>query len=171
MKALVVILLVAVVLALVLLAIILFRFGLRSYQRYSGLERQRGAAKQARTAGTDRLKNAESHLLDAERELAGRGESDLVQAIERLRVRLSTLADRLRYATYGYSPVASPNPMREAEISQLQERDAETVTDAQMIADLAEQVRSIASSGQAPELQPLRTALDDLQTALDRRRT
>ena len=78
MKALVVILLVAAVLALVLLAIILFRFGLRSYQRYSGLERQRGAAKQARTAGTDRLKSAESHLIDAERELAVRGENDLV---------------------------------------------------------------------------------------------
>jgi hypothetical protein len=61
--------------------------------------------------------------------------------------------------------------MREAEISQLQERDAETISDAQMIADLAEQVRSVASSGQAPELQPLRTALDDLQTTLDRRRT
>ena len=122
-------------------------------------------------AGTDRLKGAERHLIDAQRQLTIRGETDLAQTIEVLRVRLSTLADRLRYATYGYSPIASPTPMREAEIGLLQERDIETITDAQMIGDLAAQVRSIVQSGQTPELEPLRTALDELQTTLDRRRT
>jgi biopolymer transport protein ExbB/TolQ len=99
-KILIIVLVIAVVLVLVLVAVIMVRFGRRTYQRYSGLEHQRGAAKQARDAGADRLKSAERQLVEAQRELVSRGDHDEAQAIERLRSRLSTLADRLRYATY-----------------------------------------------------------------------
>lgn len=170
MKILLIVLLIAVVLVLVLVAVLMVRFGRRTYQRYSGLEHQRGAAKQARDAGVDRLKSAERQLVDAQRELVLRGDHDEAQAIERLRSRLSTLADRLRYATYGYSPVGSPNPMHEAELAELQERDAETITEAQMILELTDQVLSTARDGQTPDLGPLRSALDHLLTTLDRRR-
>jgi hypothetical protein len=170
MKVLIVVLLILVVVALVLVAVLVARFGRRNYQRYSGLERQRGAAKQARDAGADRLKSAEHHLVEAQRDLVGLGEHDQAQAIERLRTRLSTLADRLRHATYGYSPVGSPNPVREAELAELQERDAETITEAQRIVELAEHVSNTARAGQVPELEPLRSALDHLHATLDRRR-
>jgi len=80
---------------------------------YSGLEHQRAAAKQARDAGVDRLKEAERHLVQAQRELISHGQTKDAQAIERLRVRLSTAADRHRYATHGYAPLGSPNPIRE----------------------------------------------------------
>jgi hypothetical protein len=146
------------------------RFGRRNYQRYSGLEHQRGAAKQARAAGADRLKGAERQLVEAQRELVMIGEHDGAQAIERLRTRLSTLADRLRHATYGYSPLGSPNPVREAELAELQERDAETITEAQGIVDLSEKVSSTARAGQVPDLEPLRAALEHLHATLDRRR-
>jgi hypothetical protein len=169
MKVLIVVLLIIVVAVLVLLTVIAVRWGRRSYQRYSGLERQRGSAKQARMAGTDRLKGAERHLIEAQRELVERGEHKTAQAIERLRVRLSTLADRLRYATYGYSPIGSPNPIRESELAELQERDAETISEAQAIVELAERIHSKAS-GDNLDLQPLQSALDHLQATLDRRR-
>src|ERR1700722_2850917 len=120
------------------------RFGHRTYQRYSGLEHQRAAAKQSRDAGVDRLKDAERLLVRAQCDLIARGDHQNAQAIERVRVRLPTPADRHRYATYGYAPLHSPNPVQEAELAELQSRDAETISDAQMITDLAAQAAATA---------------------------
>jgi hypothetical protein len=146
-KVLIVVLVIAVIAALVPVAILVARLGRHSYQRYWGIERQRGAAKQARDAGTDRLKSAERHLLEAERELVTLGEHDQVQAIERLRTKLSTLADRLRYANYGYSPVGSSNPVREPGTGGRAARTRRrTISDAQAIVELAENVSSMARS-------------------------
>jgi hypothetical protein len=60
--------------------------------------------------------------------------------------------------------------MHEAELAELQERDAETITEAQMILELSGQVLSTARDGESPDLGPLRSALDHLLATLDRRR-
>lgn len=166
----IVILLVVLIVGLVLTGVAAGRFGRRAYQRYSGLDHQRGAAKQSRDAGADRLKDAERHLVQAQRELITRGQHYEAQAVERLRVRLSTAADRHRYASYGYAPVGSPNPVQESELAELQARDAETITDAQMISDLASQASTTAAAGAAPDLGPLEAAVDQLVSTLDRRK-
>jgi response regulator RpfG family c-di-GMP phosphodiesterase len=147
------------------------RYGKRTYQRFSGLERQRGAAKQARVAGTDRLKDAERQLVEAQRELVTHGDLATSQEIERLRKQLSTMADRLRYATYGYSPVGSADPIKEAELAELQERDADMITEAAAIYDLTEKVNSSTRAGESTDLEPLRAGLEHLRGLLDRRRT
>lgn len=161
---------VLVVVVLVLLVVVATRLGQRSYQRYSGLQHQRGAAKRSREAGTDRLKTAERLLVEAQRALVEQKEHDQAQAIERLRTQLATLADRLRYATYGYSPIGSPTPVREAELAELQARDAETITDAQRITELAGEIAATARTGDPPDLGPLESSLGQLRAALDRRR-
>ncbi len=166
----VVVLLLVLIVGLVLAAVAAGRFGRRAYQRYSGLEHQRAAAKQSRDTGVDRLKDAERHLVQAQRELITRGQHQDAQAIERIRVGLSTVADRHRYATYGYAPLGSPNPIQESELAELQARDADTIADAQMITDLAAQVAGAASAGSTPDLQPLQAALDHLVSTLDRRK-
>jgi hypothetical protein len=166
----VVVLVVLLIVGVVVAAIAAGRFGRRSYQRYSGLEHQRAAAKQSRDLGVDRLKDAERQLVRAQRELIARGQHQDAQAIERVRVRLSTAADRHRYATHGYAPLGSPNPVHEAELAELQARDADTITDAQTVTDLAGQVATAASAGQTPDLQSLQAALDHLVSALDRRK-
>ena len=170
MKTLVIVLIVLLLIAVIALVVVVVRYGLRSYQRYSGLERQRGSAKQSRNAGADRLKTAERYLVEAQRQLAERGEYSQTQPIERLRQRLSTLADRLRHATYGYAPLNSPNPIREAELAELQERDSETITESQSIVELAEDVSTAVRMGSEPDLEALRLALEHLQTTLDRRK-
>jgi cell division protein FtsB len=162
--------LVAVLVVVALLAVVAARWGRRSYQRYSGLERQRAAAKQARVAGADRLQDAEQHLIEAQRLLAGRGVYQQAQAIEHLRIRLSAMADRHLHATYGYAPLGSPNPVREAELADLQQRDADAIGDAQAIAELAETVRDTARAGDTPDLRPLQGALDDFEVTLNRRK-
>jgi len=169
-KVLIVILLALLVVVLVLLAVVLFRWGRRSYQHYSGLERQRDSAKQSRVAGADRLKTAERKLVEAQRDLAVLGKHAEAQEIERQRFRLSTLADRLRHAVYGYSPVGSPRPVREEELAELQQRDTDSIADSQMIADLAHEIRQGAATGSNPDLGSLTSALDLFQESLDRRR-
>jgi hypothetical protein len=164
------VLLVVLIVGVILAAVAAGRFGRRSYQRYSGLEHQRAGAKQSRDAGVDRLKDAERHLVRAQRELIARGQHPDAQAVERLRVRLSTAADRHRFATYGYAPLGSPNPIQEGELAELQARDADSIEDAQMITNLAAQVSATASAGSAPDLQPLEGALDHLVATLDRRK-
>jgi hypothetical protein len=166
----IVILLVVLIVGLVHAGVAAGRFGRRAYQRYSGLEHQRAAAKQSRDAGADRLKDAERHLVQAQRELITRGQHQDAQAVERLRVRLSTAADRRRYATYGYAPLGSPNPVQESELAELQARDAETLADAQMISDLASQASTTAANGTTPALARLEAALDHLVATLDRRK-
>lgn len=170
MKTLILLLLLAVVVVVVVLVVFVARRGQREYQHYSGLERQRAAAKQSRDAGVDRLKDAERHLVAAQRELIGRGEHIPAQAIERLRTRLSTMADRHRFATHGYAPLNSANPVQEAELADLQERDSEAITDAQMISDLSETVEKSSRDGRTPELGPLESALDHFTATLDRRK-
>jgi hypothetical protein len=170
MKLAIIVLLILLAIMLAFLGIIVVRFSRRSYQRYTGLERQRFSAKRSRETGADRLKTAERYLIETQSELAGRGKHGEVQSIEAVRLTLSTLADRLRHATYGYSPIASPNPVDEAELADLQERDADTILDAQAILDAAEKVRTVARSGEVPDLRALQGLIDRLRTSLDRRR-
>ena len=167
-KVLVVIL--PVLVAVVLVLVVLFRWGRRSYQHYSGLELQRVSAKQSRVAAADRLKTAERKLVEAQRDLAVLGKHAEAQEIERQRLRPSTLADRLCHAVYGYSPVGSPRPVREEELAEFQQRDADTIAESQMIVDLADEIRHGAATGADPELGRLTSALDLLQETLDRRR-
>jgi type II secretory pathway pseudopilin PulG len=164
-----VILVIAVLAAAILLLVVGGRWGRRSYQRYSGLERQRDSAKQARVAGSDRLKEAERHLVEAQRELVARSQTVEAQGIERLRTRLSTMADQHRHATYGYAPLGSPDPIRETELAEVQERDSETIGDADAIVELAADINTSAQRGEVPDLQPLAVALDRLRTSLERR--
>jgi hypothetical protein len=163
------VLVIAVLWAVMLLPVIAARWGRRSYRRYSGLERQRASAKQARVAGGHRFQSAGQYLIEAQCLLADRGEYLQAQAIEYLRVGMSAMADRHRQATCGYAPLSSANPVREAELADLQQREADAIADTQAIAELADIVREKTRAGQVPGLQPLRGALD-LEATLNRRK-
>jgi hypothetical protein len=169
MTALLIILVIAVLAAAVVLVVFVARRGQREYQRYSGLERQRAAAKQSRDAGVDRLKDANRYLVETQRSLIARGDHGAAQDVERLRRRLSTMADRTRFATQGYAPLGSPNPLREAELGELQAHDAQTITDAQMVTDVCQQLSSSVDAGEKPDLQPLESALHHLSSQIDAR--
>lgn len=170
MKTLIIILLVAILVAVVVLVVFVARRGQRSYQRYSGLERQRASAKQSRDAGVDRLKDANGYLVETQRTLIARGDHGAAQDVERLRSKLATMTDRTRFATHGYAPLDSPNPVREEELAELQAHDAETITDAQLVTDLCQQLSAAAHAGETLDLQPLESALGHLSSRLDARK-
>jgi type II secretory pathway pseudopilin PulG len=173
MKTLLIILLVviaiAIVAAIAVLLVFVARRGQREYQKYSGLEHQRAAATQSRQSGVDRLKDANRYLVDAQRSLIARGDHAPAQDVEHLRTRLSTLADRTRFATHGYAPLGSPNPVRDAELAELQAHDAETITDAQMVTDLCQQLSASVHAGDTLDLHPLEAAVGHLSSRIDAR--
>jgi cell division protein FtsB len=70
MKTLIILLLIVIVVLVMFVA----RRGQRSYQRYSGLEHRRAAAKQSRDAGVDRLKDVNGYLVETQRTLIARGD-------------------------------------------------------------------------------------------------
>ncbi len=170
MKILLVILILLFLAVVGLLTVIALRGGRRGFQRYSGLQRQRGGAKQTRMAGYDRLKNSERYLVEAQREMSRKGDHVGAEDIEKLRVPLSTLADRLRAAEYGYSPLGSPNPVREAELAEIQARDADIMVETEAISDLTRGIRDQSRDAQVRDLRVLAMALDHLRESLDRRR-
>lgn len=164
------VLVIAVVVAEMLVAVIAARWGRRSYQRYSGLERRRAAAKRGRLAGADRLLGAGQYLTEAQRLLADAGGYQQAQAIERSRIRLSTMADRHRRATYGYAPLGSPNPIRKPNLPTCSNA---TPTPSPTPRPSPSWPRSSATRpGQdaRPACGSCKGALDDLEMALNRRK-
>jgi hypothetical protein len=55
-------------------------------------------------------------------------------------------------------------------LADLQQRDSDTIGDAQGIAEFAEAIRCRTADGTSPDLGPLASALDLLQESLDRRK-
>ena len=170
MKLLVIVLVLVVVVVLGLLGVIILRGGRRGYQRYSGLERQRSSAKEFREVGADRLKGAERLLVEAQRALSSRHLYEDMQDVDRLRLSIDTLADRLRHATYGYSPLGADHPTREAELMELQSRDADLNDECQQILELCEIVNRAATDEREIDLSFLQTALGNLRIEVERRK-
>lgn len=170
MKTLLIILVVLAVVVVALLLLVLGRGVRRGTQRYIGLERQRDSAKSSRVAGSERLKKAERSLVEAQRVIGVGGRGPDLRAIERQRLRIASLADQLRYASYGYSAIGAAEPVREPELAELQLQDADLNANAQSVAELADDFRRAVVAGELPTLDPLVSALDLFQEDLERRR-
>ena len=171
MKLALIVVLVFVVIALAFLVVVLVRYARRSYETYSGREHQRDANKRLRVSGADRLSEADRLLVEAQHSIVARGDHAGAQAIELIRTPLSTLADRLRYAVYGYTPMGASDPVKEEELAELQARDADLLGDADVITELARDLAMQARIATPFDLKPLTEALDRLRASLDRRRT
>jgi hypothetical protein len=86
----------------------------------------------------------------------------------RLYARFSIAADRHRYTTHGYARLDSPNPVQEAELAESQTRDADAVSEAQALPDLAREVAVMASGGEIMGVWSLKPACDHPISGLDR---
>jgi hypothetical protein len=174
MKTVLIVLIVLLVLVAVVGALLVgftARLGREKYQQYKGMERQRESNKELRMSGYERLSDAGRQLIEAERALTNRGELAAARDIERLRVRVSTVADRMRYATHGYAPLSATRPVREDGLAALQEHDADALRDADELAEHSREIRGASSAAEPVDLTPLVAMLERLESGLDRRRT
>jgi len=91
--------------------------------RYQDREGLRETDKQVRVHMADLLGKLHRIVEGAERRLAEADRLDRLPAIDRVARRLSTLADRIRYASYGFAGVFDLHKIRETELADLHRFD------------------------------------------------
>ncbi len=140
--------------------------GLGRYQDREGL---RETDKRVRTHLADRLDDTRRVLGESQRRVAEGRNLDRVPAMERIGRRLGTLADRIRYASYGFAGVFDLQKVRETELLSLHRLDV-ALADAAPV--LQERIRGLAAAGESgfPEaLLATEEALNQFEEKLDRR--
>ena len=98
--------------------------GLGKYQDREGL---RDADKRIRTYVAELLGNLGRELEPAQRRLTEERRLDRLTALDRLGRQLITLADRTRFASYGFAGVFAAHKIREAELAALHAFDVRLV--------------------------------------------
>ena len=91
--------------------------------RYQDREGLRETDKQVRVHLADLLGELNRIVEGAERRLTEVGRLDRLPALARVARRLSTLADRIRYASYGFTGVFNLHKIRETELAALHRFD------------------------------------------------
>ena len=132
--------------------------GVAAYEDREGL---RDTDKRVRVFVADLLANVARVLEPAQRSLADTGRLDRLSDLDRLGRLLATLADRVRFASYGFSGVFAQQKIREAELYGLHDFDLRLV---QEIPDLRRNVQAVAQAADSEEFAGLvRTAEESLR--------
>ena len=95
--------------------------GVGAYQDREGL---RDTDKRVRTYLTELLGNVGKALEPAQRRVVRDRRLEHLPALERIGRQIGTLADRVRFASYGFAGVFALHKIRERELAQLHECDA-----------------------------------------------
>ena len=142
--------------------------GIGVYQDREGL---REMDKRVRTRLGDLLARLARELEPAQRLLAEGGRLDRLPALDRIGRRASTLADRVRFASYGFAGVFDLHKIRERELVSLHDFDLKLLEEIQR---LQSRVRALAEAaaqeGGFPQaLQVAEEGLRSFEDTLDER--
>jgi hypothetical protein len=142
--------------------------GLGRYQDREGL---READKRIRTYVAELLGNLGRELETAQRRLAEERRLDRVTVLDRLGRVLITLADRVRFASYGFAGVFAAHKIREAELAALHDFDTRLVEE---IPKLQTSLRALAEvagreNGFAEAVRAAEDGLRHMEETLDER--
>jgi hypothetical protein len=142
--------------------------GLGTYQDREGL---RETDKRVRTYLAELLANVGHDLEPTQRRLVDGRQLDRLPALDRIGRQVSTLADRVRLASYGFAGVFALHKIRERELSLLHEFDARLLEE---VPRLQSSVRAVAEAaghedGFSEAAQAAEDVLWRFQQALDER--
>jgi hypothetical protein len=114
--------------------------GVGAYQDREGM---READKQVRVYLAGQLHSLLRELEPAQRRLADAGRLERLPSLDRIARRLSTLADRIRYASYGFAGVFAAQKIREPELAALHGFDLRLV---ESLPELSSRLRAAAEA-------------------------
>jgi hypothetical protein len=141
--------------------------------RYQDREGLRETDKQVRVHLADRLGEFNRILEGAARRLTEARRLDRLPALDQVARRVSTLADRIRYASYGFAGVFDLHKIRETQLAALHRFDLDLMETVprlrQPLMALAEAATGEAGFPQA--LQAVEAALQDFENRLADRET
>jgi len=142
--------------------------GLGRYQDREGL---READKRVRTYLAELLAGLGREIEPAQRLLAEAGRLDRLPSLDRIGRQVATLADRIRFANYGFAGVFAAHAIRERELAGLHDFDLRLLDEiprlqsgVRVLAETADQERGFAEALQAAE-----TAVRHCEQTVDER--
>ena len=128
---------------------------------YQDLEGMREADKQVRVYLAEQLHSLLRELEPAQRRLADAGRLERLPPLDRIARQMSTQADRVRYASYGFAGVFAARKIREGELAALHDFDLQLV---QALSELRSRLRAAAEAADRDE--GFREALDAAEGAV-----
>jgi len=143
---------------------------LPGFKGYIAKEARREADKMLRTYIGRQLDQQRTRLQRFGAKLATDGDLDAVTALEPVRMRLQTVSDKIKTATYGYAGFFDAATVNEKELDALYDFDNSLLDDAEAIAS-GVAVLTKAAKGEAftEALDALGVAIDDLSTVWSKR--
>ncbi|MFZ2487433.1 MAG: hypothetical protein WAZ19_04880 [Anaerolineae bacterium] len=143
-----------------------FFAGLPGIKGYKDKEQRREADKTVRTLLARQLDDQKKRLNGLQAELIEAGQLDMVDDIERSAMKLQTLSDRIRTASYGYAPLFDDVRVTEAELDALAKFDEAMVEKVKEIATAIDGMSELVSTPDADWKTSLR-ALNNLISQLN----
>ena len=139
--------------------------------RYQDRESLREADKRIRTYVAELLGNLGRDLESAQRRLSEERRLDRLAVLDRLGRQLITLADRVRFASYGFAGVFSAHKIRETELAALHGFDVRLVDEIPRLQTLLKTVAEATGreKGFADAVRAAEDGLRHLEETLDER--
>lgn len=139
--------------------------------RYQDRESLREADKRIRTYVAELLGNLGCELEPAQRRLSEERRLDRLTVLDRLGRQLITLADRARFASYGFSGVFSVHKIRETELAALHDFDVRLVDEIPRLQTLLKTVAEATGreNGFADAVRAAEDCLRHLEETLEER--
>lgn len=131
------------------------------FKGYIAKEARREADKMLRTYIGRQLDKERTRLQRLGAKLAGDGDFDAVAALEPVRMRLQTITDKIKTATYGYAGFFDAATVNEKELDALYDFDNSLLSEAEIITG------AVADLGKAGKGDAFADALDKVGAAID----
>jgi hypothetical protein len=143
---------------------------LPGFKGYLAKEARREADKMLRSSISRQLDQQKSRLQQLSAKLATAGDLDTPPAVERVRMRLQTVSDKIRTATYGYAGFFDAATVNEPELDALYTFDNSLLDDVAAVAT-AVTALTTAAAGQpfADALTAVGAAIENLHTEFAKR--
>jgi hypothetical protein len=143
---------------------------LPGFKGYIAKEARREADKMLRTYIGRQLDKERTRLQRLGAKLAGGGDMDEVSTLEPVRMRLQTITDKIKTATYGYAGFFDAATVNEKELDALYDFDNSLLTDVDAIASaVAELAKAGKGDAFADTLDKVGMAIDDLSAVWSKR--
>mgnify|MGYP000953624267 CR=1 FL=1 len=142
--------------------------GLGRYQDREGL---REVDRQVRTLMAHELVGLCRVLEGAQQQLADLHRLEALPALDRINRRLATLADRIRFASYGFAGLFDLHKIRETELAALHRFDLALLEQVPLLRDALQQLAAAAREGEdlAERLAATEQAVDRVEGAMEER--
>jgi len=139
------------------------------FKGYMAKEARREADKMLRTAIGRKLDQQKTRLQQLSAKLATAGDLETPPAVEKVRMRLQTVTDKIKTATYGYAGFFDAATVNEKELDGLYDFDNSLMDEVEAITGAVSNLTTAQGEAFDAALDPVSAAIDDLNAVWSKR--